>query len=56
VHARKKEWAKPAVEQLELARARDLIVQAIQLLGDDQPASAELRGILESIDAKLTSR
>jgi hypothetical protein len=55
VHSAKKLWVKPAIERVELSRARALIVKAIETLGDDYPESEELRSILEDIDAKLAT-
>jgi hypothetical protein len=53
VHSSKKKWAKPAVARLELARARALIVRAIEALGENCPDSDELQSVLEDIDTEL---
>ena len=46
----------PKVVPIELARARTLILQALELLREDALASAELGRILALIDDELLSR
>lgn len=52
MHAIKKQWVKPEVEAIELARARSLITDAIRIvenLGLGAQCS-ELRSILKEMD------
>jgi hypothetical protein len=53
VDASKKHWQKPAVEKVELARARELIEEAIRLIEKDSSEAAELRSILEILNARM---
>jgi hypothetical protein len=52
----KRPWVTPKVVPIELARARTLILQALELLREDALASAELGRILALIDDELLSR
>ena len=53
MRASKKVWAKPRIDTIELAQARNLIVDALRLIEKDATLAstcAELRSILQAME------